>query len=107
LPDLFRGLLPLLILRTVAEGELYGYEISRRIRQSTGEALALSEGSLYPALHRLEADGALEAKWQPSEKGPSRRYYRITKKGSGMLAKYEREWTDVRLAVDRLGPQAT
>lgn len=106
MPDLFRGLLPILVLRTLADGELYGYEISRRIRGTTNEAFAPSEGSLYPVLHRLEADGALDATWHASDRGPNRRYYRITKKGRGVLEKYEREWVAVRVALDRAGSEA-
>lgn len=107
MPDLFRGVVPMLVLKALKDGELYGYEIARQIRKSAGDLAAPSEGSLYPALHRLEADGALEATWRASEKGPSRRYYRITGKGERLLASYEREWSQVRLAVDRLGTQGS
>ena len=97
----------MMVLRTLLFGPSNGYQIARTIEKMSDQMLQVDHGSLYPALHRLEGDGALEAKWQPSEKGPSRRYYRITKKGSGILARYEREWSAVRVAVDRLGPQPT
>jgi PadR family transcriptional regulator PadR len=90
----------MLVLRTLAEGEMYGYEISRRIRSSTSEAFVPSEGSLYPVLHRLETEGALDATWHASDRGPSRRYYRMTRKGRGALAKYEREWSTVQMALE-------
>jgi len=84
--QLLKGTTPLLILTVIGDGELYGYDIAQRIRERSGGAFAPSEGSLYPALHRLEADGALEATWQAGERGPRRRYYRLTAKGRGLLA---------------------
>lgn len=84
--QLLKGTTPLLILTVIGDGELYGYDIAQRIRERSGGAFAPSEGSLYPALHRLEADGALEATWQAGERGPRRRYYRLTAKGKGLLA---------------------
>lgn len=84
--QLLKGTTPLLILTVIGDGELYGYDIAQRIRERSGGAFAPSEGSLYPALHRLEADGALEATWQAGERGPRRRYYRLTAKGQGLLA---------------------
>lgn len=80
------GTMPLLVLTVVADEELYGYEIAQRIRDRSGGAFAPSEGSLYPALHRLEADGALQATWRDSDVGPRRRYYRLTSAGRGLLA---------------------
>jgi len=62
--QLLKGTLPLLILATLRDGELHGYHIVRRIRERSGDALTPSEGSLYPTLHRLEAEGALEATWR-------------------------------------------
>ncbi len=84
--QLLKGTTPLLVLTVISDGELYGYEIAQRIRENSGGAFAPSEGSLYPALHRLEADGALTGTWRASDRGPRRRYYRITKKGQGLLA---------------------
>jgi PadR family transcriptional regulator PadR len=83
--QLLKGTTPLLVLTVIGDGELYGYEIAQRIRDSSGGAFAPSEGSLYPALHRLEADGALTAVWRASDRGPRRRYYRLTPKGHGLL----------------------
>jgi PadR family transcriptional regulator, regulatory protein PadR len=84
--QLLKGTTPLLILTVIGDEELYGYEIAQQIRERSGGAFAPSEGSLYPALHRLEADGALAAVWRPSDRGPRRRYYRLTKQGQGLLA---------------------
>ena len=84
--QLLKGTTPLLVLAVIADGEFYGYEIAQHIRERSGGAFAPSEGSLYPALHRLEADGALSATWRASDRGPRRRYYRLTARGRGLLA---------------------
>ncbi len=90
--QLLKGTTPLLVLSVLRDGELYGYEIAQRIRERSGGAFAPSEGSLYPALHALESDGALVANWRESDRGPRRRYYRITERGGEMLAEHEAEW---------------
>lgn len=90
--QLLKGTTPLLVLSVLADGELYGYEIAARIRERSGGAFAPSEGSLYPALHGLEADGALEATWRTSDRGPRRRYYRLTKRGRGLLDDSRGQW---------------
>ena len=84
--QLLKGTTPLLVLTVIGDGELYGYEIAQRIRENSGGAFAPSEGTLYPALHRLEADGALTGTWRASDRGPRRRYYQLTPKGRGLLA---------------------
>ncbi len=83
--QLLKGTTPLLVLTVIGDGEFYGYEIAQQIRDRSGGAFAPSEGSLYPALHRLEADGALVGSWRTSDRGPRRRYYRLTDKGRGLL----------------------
>jgi len=99
--QLLKGTTPLLVLSVVREGELYGYEIAQRIRERSGGAFAPSEGALYPALHALEADGALTAVWRESDKGPRRRYYQITPAGDALLAAHEREWSSFSVGVAR------
>lgn len=91
--QLLKGTTPLLVLSVLRDGELYGYEIAQRIRERSGGAFATSEGSLYPALHALEAYGALQATWRESDKGPRRRYYRLTPKGGALLAEHQAEWS--------------
>jgi PadR family transcriptional regulator PadR len=91
--QLLKGTTPLLVLSVLRDGELYGYEIAQRIRERSGGAFAPSEGSLYPALHNLEAEGALLATWRESDRGPRRRYYRLTPRGGAMLAAHEAEWS--------------
>jgi PadR family transcriptional regulator, regulatory protein PadR len=100
--QLLKGTLPLLILATLRDGELHGYHIARRIRERSGEALAPSEGSLYPTLHRLEAEGALEATWREGESGPRRRYYRLTQGGLTALESAERDWATFAGGVNRV-----
>ncbi len=99
--QLLKGTTPLLVLTILRDGELYGYEIAQRIRDRSGGAFAPSEGSLYPALHSLEAAGALQATWRDSDKGPRRRYYKITPKGGALLAEHEQEWTSFATAMAR------
>lgn len=90
--QLLKGTTPLLVLTVIGDGELYGYEIASLIRERSGGAFAPSEGSLYPALHRLEADGAIDGVWRASDRGPRRRYYRLTTKGRGLLAENRSRW---------------
>lgn len=99
--QLLKGTTTLLVLTVLREGELYGYEIAQRIRDRSGGAFLPSEGSLYPALHALEADGALEASWREGDRGPRRRYYRITKTGLGMLEAHAQEWASFSLGMAR------
>ena len=100
--ELLRGTLPTLVLSILQSQSLYGYEIAKEIRQRTGSVLHLKEGSLYPALHAMERDGVLAGKWRTVERGPSRKYYRLTAKGRAVLAKRRSQWQRFRDAVDRV-----
>lgn len=101
-PQLQKGTTPLLVLTVIGDGELYGYEIARLIRERSGGAFAPSEGSLYPTLHRLEQDGALTATWRESERGPRRRYYQLTPKGHGLRQASLEQWTTFARSVERV-----
>lgn len=90
--QLLKGTTTLLILGVLREAELYGYEIATRIRDRSGAVISPGEGWLYPALHRLEAQGFLEATWREGGPGPRRRYYRITHHGIEALDAQQREW---------------
>ena len=90
--QLLKGTTSLLVLSVLREDELYGYEIAARIRERSGAFIDPGEGWLYPALHRLEAAGALRASWRDSTIGPSRRYYRLTEKGARELDAEAAEW---------------
>src|ERR1700682_97909 len=87
--DLLQGTLDMLILKIVALGPVHGYGISLRIRQISQEVLQVQQGSLYPALHRLEKRGWLAAEWGESEKGRQAKFYKLSAKGREELASEE------------------
>ena len=97
--DLLQGTLYLLILKTVALGPVHGYGISQRIQQVSREALQVQQGSLYPALHRLEKRGWLQATWGESESGRQAKYYRLSAKGRTQLQIEESEWNRLSEAI--------
>jgi PadR family transcriptional regulator, regulatory protein PadR len=97
--DLLQGTLDLLILKTVALGPVHGYGISQRIQQVSREALQVQQGSLYPALHRLEKRGWLQATWGESESGRQAKYYRLSVKGRKQLQIEESEWNRLSVAI--------
>ncbi len=97
--DLLQGTLDLLILKVVALGPVHGYGISQRIRQISSEVLQVQQGSLYPALHRLEKRGWLEADWGESEKGRQAKFYKLSAKGRKQLAMEEDTWNRLSRAV--------
>jgi PadR family transcriptional regulator PadR len=97
--DLLQGTLDLLILKVVALGPVHGYGISQRIRQISGSVLQVQQGSLYPALHRLEKRGWLEADWGESEKGRQAKFYRLSAKGRKQLASEQLTWNRLSKAV--------
>lgn len=88
----FRGDMDALVLGALDDGPAHGYEIARRIKLRSEEALAVGEGLLYPALHALERDGYVVAEWVPQEGKPNRKVYRLTDAGRGVLAKKRKEW---------------
>ena len=98
---LLQGTLDLLILKSLSAGELHGLGVSRRIEQITGGTFAVQPGSLFPALHRLEEAGWLEADWQPSENNRRAKYYRLTKAGRRQLGEETAHWNKIALAMAR------
>jgi PadR family transcriptional regulator, regulatory protein PadR len=97
--DLLQGTLDLLILKTVALGPVHGYGISQRIKQVSREVLQVQQGSLYPALHRLEKRGWLQASWGQSESGRQAKYYRLSAKGKKQLELEESQWNRLSEAI--------
>ena len=97
--DLLQGTLDLLILKVVALGPVHGYGISQRIRQISDSVLQVQQGSLYPALHRLEKRGWLAADWGESENGRQAKFYRLSAKGRRQLASEEETWNRLSNAV--------
>lgn len=97
--DLLQGTLDMLILKIVALGPVHGYGISLRIRQISREVLHVQQGSLYPALHRLEKRGWLKAEWGESENGRQAKFYRLSAQGRRQLAAEEASWSRLSGAV--------
>jgi transcriptional regulator len=89
---LLQGTLDLLILRTLLFGPTHGYAIARHIQRTSEEMLQVETGSLYPALHRLEAKGWIEASWEQSDLGKRAKYYRLTRQGRKQLANEQGKW---------------
>src|SRR3954467_8594232 len=83
--ELLQGTLPLLVLRTLATGPNHGFAIARRIQQISKSVLRVEQGSLYPALHRMEWEGVIDAYWDTTENNRKAKYYRLTRRGSRQL----------------------
>lgn len=96
---LLQGTLDMLILKIVVLGPVHGYGISQRIRQISKEVLQVQQGSLYPALHRLEKRGWLEADWGASNNGRQAKFYRLSSKGRKQLGKEQSNWERLSEAV--------
>lgn len=101
-PDLLPGTLDLLILRTLQNDPLHGWAVSERIQQISQDVLQVNQGSLYPALHRLEHQGWIEAEWKPSELGRRAKDDRLTASGRRQLAVETREWERMAHAIGRV-----
>ena len=101
-PDLLPGTLDLLILRTLQTESLHGWAISERIQQISQDVLQINQGSLYPALHRLEHHGWIDAEWRISELGRRAKYYRLTAGGRRQLAVEAKEWDRMSTAIGRV-----
>ena len=102
IPDLLPGTLDLLILRTLQTTPLHGWAISERIQQISEDVLQINQGSLYPALHRLEHQGWIEAEWSVSELGRRAKYYRLTASGRRQLAVEADGWERMSRAIGRV-----
>jgi PadR family transcriptional regulator PadR len=97
--DVLQGTLALLVLKTLAPGEMHGYGITLHIQRASSDVLRVEEGSLYPALHRMEQDGWISAEWGTSENNRRARYYRLTATGRKQLAEEEKNWARLTEAV--------
>jgi PadR family transcriptional regulator, regulatory protein PadR len=98
-PDLLQGMLDMLVLRTVADEALHGYAIAQRIRLVSGDRLAIPQGSLYPALRRLENQALLKGEWRTTATGRDARVYKLTAKGRRRLDAELREWSELTTAI--------
>src|SRR2546430_17142205 len=97
--ELLQGTLEVLILRTLLREPKHGHAIAKHIQRSSGELLQVETGSLYPALHRLEAQGWIDASWEISDKGKRAKYYRLTAAGKRQLAAERSRWERISLAM--------
>jgi len=97
--ELLHGTLDLLILRTLRPGPRHGHDIGKHIRRTSEDLLQVETGSLYPALHRLEAQGWISAEWALSEKGKRARYYRLTAAGRRQLESEQSRWRAFARAI--------
>ena len=101
-PALLQGTLDLLILHALQRGAMHGYAVAQTLHLLSDEVLKVEEGSLYPALHRLELVGAISASWGLSENNRKAKYYRITAKGRKAIASQQETWVRLSAAVDRV-----
>jgi transcriptional regulator len=100
--DVWQGTLALMVLKTLQTmGPLHGYGIARRIEQTSGEALVVQYGTLYPALLKLEQEGYIRSEWGVSENNRRARYYKLTRAGSKQVEKEMREWQETTAIVAR------
>ena len=97
--ELLKGTLDMLILKVVALGPIHGYAIAQRIRQISRDFFQLQQGALYPALHRLEDRGWLEAEWKSTDTGREAKYYALTPKGRKQLETEVKNWQQLTAAV--------
>jgi transcriptional regulator len=100
--DLLQGTLDLMILRTLLFGPSHGHAIAQRIRAASDDVLTVETGSLYPALHRLEARGWIDAEWGLSDKGKRAKFYDLTRSGRKQLAIEQSKWDELSAAVARV-----
>jgi len=101
-PNLLQGTLDLLVLHALQRGPMHGYAIAQAIHLLSDEVLKVEEGSLYPALYRLESDGAISSTWGLSENNRKAKYYELTRKGRKALAAEQETWTRLSTAVGRV-----
>jgi transcriptional regulator len=104
--DLVQGTLDLLILKTLSLEAKHGWAIAKRIQQVSGEVLQVQQGSLYPALHRLEQQGWIKAKWMESETGRQAKFYSLTTAGRRQLETETVNWNRLSAAIDLIVSQA-
>ena len=100
--DLLQGTLDLLILRTLSNEPMHGWGISLRIQELSKDVLQVNQGSLYPALHRLEQQGLISAEWGSSENNRQAKFYQLTRDGRKQLAEETKNWERLSTAVARV-----
>jgi PadR family transcriptional regulator PadR len=101
-PDLVQGTLDLLLLKILALEPLNGFAISQKLKMISGDILQVSDGSLYPALHKLEQEGWIRAEWKPSENNRRAKFYSLTRTGRNKLEKEAHHWSRLSAAISRV-----
>jgi transcriptional regulator len=101
-PDLVQGTLDLLLLKILALEPLNGFAISIRLKQVSGDVLQVSDGSLYPALHKLEQEGWIKAEWRPSENNRRAKYYSLTRLGRRQMEREADNWKRLSAAISHI-----
>ncbi len=97
--DLVQGTLNLLLLKILALGPLHGWAISLRLKQVSGDVLQVSDGSLYPALHKLEREGWIKSEWKTTENNRRAKFYSLTRAGQAQLGRETRDWERLSSAI--------
>lgn len=97
--DILQGTLDMLVMRAVADEAMHGYALAHRLRLISGERLQIPQGSLYPALHRLENAGMLKSSWAPTATGREAKFYKLTAKGRRKLDSEVAEWRELSRAI--------
>jgi PadR family transcriptional regulator, regulatory protein PadR len=100
--ELVQGTLDMLVLKTLARGPMHGYGIAQSIQAASGEVLRVEEGSLYPALHRLELEGFLDSEWRQSDHNRRAKFYRLTVRGRKQLSNESNRWSRLAAAIARV-----
>ena len=100
--DILQGTLDMLVLQTLSRGTMHGYEVSKWIRETTNEALLVEEGSLYPALHRMEKRGWIQSEWGASENNRKAKYYSLTETGRRQLQIESSGWDRMTEAISKI-----
>jgi PadR family transcriptional regulator, regulatory protein PadR len=100
--DLVQGTLDVLILKILALEPMHGFALSQRLKQVSSEVLQVSEGSLYPALHKLEHEGWIASEWKPSENNRRAKFYSLTRPGRKELERQQADWTRLSAAITQV-----
>ena len=98
--QLLKGIAPVVVLEILSRGRMYGYELSQAIEQRSGDILTLGKGTLYPLLYNLEAKKLIKGAWQQANSGRKRRYYSITSKGKGQLARQKTQLKELSIGLN-------
>jgi len=101
-PDLVQGTLDLLLLKILALEPLHGWAVSQRLKQVSGDVLQVSDGSLYPALHKLEQEGWIQSEWRPSENNRRAKFYSLTRLGRRQLERETANWERLSSAISHI-----